>query len=260
MTKNVVITGGTTGIGASTVERLRAQDCVITNLDIAPSNARGVTTIECDLGDPASIASAVSRLPARIDSLVNVAGVAPGKIPDETVVAINFLGLRDLVEGAIDHVVDGGNIVIVASSAGRDWHSRLDQVKAMLATPDFAEGLIWFQQNKGALEVDAYKFSKQCAAAYTYRATRLAHERRVRVNCVNPGITETRLSPQFRELVGHTRYDAIVDQSGRAGKPADVAGIIEFLAIGNCSWLNGVEITVDGGYYAGALADLLASP
>ena len=38
---------------------------------------------------------------------------------------------------------------------------------------------------------------------------------------------------------------------GRTGTPAEVAEVVEFLAVGDCAWLNGVELTLDGGYYAG---------
>ncbi len=42
-------------------------------------------------------------------------------------------------------------------------------------------------------------------------------------------------------------------QIGRHAKPDDIAQVIEFLAIGDCRWLNGVEIVVDGGYTAGII-------
>ena len=70
-----------------------------------------------------------------------------------------------------------------------------------------------------------YLFSKRCAAAYTYRAAHLALPYKVRVNCVNPGVTETQLSPQFRDLVGDKLYDWGVEQIGRAGTPTDIAEV-----------------------------------
>ena len=85
----------------------------------------------------------------------------------------------------------------------------------------------------------------------------------VRVNCVNPGATETQLTPAFRELVGPAMYDWGVAQIGRHGTPDDIAQVIEYLAIGACRWLNGVEIVVDGGYISGLIGgwvNLDASP
>jgi len=262
MSKLVVLTGGATGIGAATVTRLLAADCQVYVLDVKPPAHAGTRFIHCDMSQPSAIDAAIAALPARIDSLVNVAGI-PGPNPAETVLAVNFLGLRHLTESLVDRVADGGSIVNVASSAGRDWQKRAELIQGLLDTRDFAVGMAWLRRNASEWADNPYKFSKQCAAAYTYRAARLGIARGVRVNCVNPGATETQLTPAFRELVGPTMYDWGVAQIGRQGTPADIAEVIEFLAIGQCRWLNGVEVVVDGGYIAGIVGgwiDLTQSP
>ena len=262
MSKIVVLTGGTTGIGAATVTRLLAADCQVYVLDVKPTTEPGVRFLPCDLSQPTAIDAAIDGLPARIDALVNVAGI-PGPKPAETVMAVNFFGLRHLTESLVNRVSDGGSIVNVASSAGRDWQKRAEVIQEVLDTPDFAAGIAWLRRNTAVWSDNPYKFSKQCAAAYTYRAARLGIARGVRVNCVNPGATETQLTPAFRELVGPAMYDWGVAQIGRQGTPADIAEVIEFLAVGQCRWLNGVEIIVDGGYIAGIIGgwvDLDESP
>jgi NAD(P)-dependent dehydrogenase (short-subunit alcohol dehydrogenase family) len=250
MGKTVVLTGGTNGIGAATVARLRATDCRVYVLDVAKPTVPDVEFVACDLARVDSIDAAVAVLPARLDALVNVAGVANAD-PAETVVAINFLGLRHLTESLVRRVSSGGSIVNVASSAGRDWQKRAAVVAALLDTPDYAAGLDWLRAHTDAWRDNPYKFSKQCAAAYTYRAVPLGLDGGVRVNCVNPGSTGTQLTPAFRELVGPALYDWGVAQVGREGTPDDIAEVIEYLAIGPCRWLNGIEIVVDGGYIAG---------
>ena len=139
----------------------------------------------------------------------------------------------------------------VASTAGVDWRNRKALIAELLDTTSFGSALAWLEANRAEWSENPYKFSKQCAAAYTYRAAGLAVKRRVRVNCVNPGSTGTQLTADFRQLVGEAMYDWGVEQIGREGKPDDIAEVIEFLAIGSCRWLNGVELTVDGGYIAG---------
>ncbi|XOV87787.1 MAG: SDR family NAD(P)-dependent oxidoreductase [Pseudomonadota bacterium] len=251
MDNAIVITGGASGIGAAAIDRLLAHGRPVINLDLQPNTNPDIIHIHCDLASEASIDAALARLPDTIFALLNVAGVSQGKLPGETVMAVNFLGLRHLTEQAMARVIEGGRIVLVASSAGRDWRSRRELIDSMLATRGFKGGLEWLQVNTGAWQAEPYRFSKQCAAAYTYRAAGLARARNISVNCVNPGIVNTQLSPDFREMVGPARYDWIVAQSGRAGTPTDIAPIIEFLAVGDSQWLNGVEITVDGGYFAG---------
>jgi NAD(P)-dependent dehydrogenase (short-subunit alcohol dehydrogenase family) len=262
MHRTVVLTGGATGIGAAAVRRLVAADCQVYVLDVAAPTQAGCVFTACDLGEPAAIDAAIAHLPARFDALVNVAGIASANRP-EAVVAVNFLGLRHLTESLADRVNDGGSIVNVASSAGRDWQKRGDAVGALLDTRGFAAGLDWLRDHAELWHDNPYKFSKQCAAAYTYRAVPLGLSRGVRVNCVNPGSTGTQLTPAFRELVGPALYDWGVAQVGRQGTPDDIAEVIEYLAVGSCRWLNGVEIVVDGGYIAGIVGgwiDLNASP
>jgi len=255
MSKKIVVSGGASGIGAAVVQLLLKRNCEVWNLDVVSSEAKGIQNIYCDLSQPAVIDAALQALAHDItgcvDGVINVAGVAPDKQAAERVMAINFLGMRHLLEGIVDQVADDGSMVIVASSAGRDWRENATRVNSMLDTSSYDAGLSWLKNQSPDWQEQAYQFSKQCAAAFTYRAAGLARDRRVRVNCINPGIVDTGLTPAFRELLGEERFDTIVRQSGRAGTPQDIAELAEFLLLGPCQWLNGVEMTVDGGYYAG---------
>lgn len=250
MKRTIVLTGGASGIGAAAAVRLRNAGCDVHVLDVRPPEDPALRFIHCDLGERRAIDAAVRQLPETIDALVQVAGLASA-VAGATVVAVNFLGVRHLTETLLPRIVPGGSVVHVASSAARDWQSRTTVIEALLDTPGFDAGLDWLRDQRAEWVENPYKFSKQCTAAYTYRAAGLALARGVRVNCVNPGSTETRLTPAFRTLVGESLYDWGVSQLGRPGTAADIAPVIEFLAIGPCPWLNGVEILVDGGYVAG---------
>jgi NAD(P)-dependent dehydrogenase (short-subunit alcohol dehydrogenase family) len=250
MGKVVALTGGANGIGAAAVARLVAADCEVHVLDVAAPKAPHASFVHCDLARPEAIDVALSKLPQRLDAVVNVAGVA-GPNPPLGVMAINFLGLRHLTESLVPRIARGGAVVNVASTAGWDWEKRADLVNGLLDTASFAAGLDWLNAHESDWIANPYKFSKQCAAAYTYRAAGFALPYGVRVNCVNPGSTETQLTPAFRTLVGDEMYDWGVRQIGRHGVPDDIAEVIEYLAIGPCRWLNGVAIVVDGGYIAG---------
>lgn len=253
MSKSVVLTGGATGIGSATVDRLIEHGHQVMVLDVTePPEGSGAEFVRCDLGEPGSIDGALAALPDEFDALVNVAGIATAE-PKVAVVAVNFLGLRYISEAVAPRISAGGTIVNVASSAGRDWRENADLVGSLLDTGDFESGMAWLGEHEAEWAGNPYKFSKQAAAAYTYRAAGLQLSHGVRVNCVNPGAVETRLTPEFRDLIGSDTYDWIGEQLGRTGSPDEVAEVVEFLAVGDCRWLNGVEITVDGGYFAGVV-------
>ncbi len=256
----IVISGGSSGIGAAIAERLLSKECELWNLDRVSATMPGIHDISCDLADPDSIDHAVNQLPDTVHGLINAAGVAPGRHQPESLMAVNFLGMRHLITETLPRVTDRGSVVIIASSAGRDWRDNENQVFSLLNTSDFAAGLDWLQEDHDTWRESAYKFSKQCAAAFTYRAAGLARDRQVRVNCINPGITLTPLTQDFRDMLGANRFDWIVEQTGRAAMPDDIAAIAEFLLIGDCNWLNGVEMTVDGGYYAGLTGGWITPP
>lgn len=255
----IVITGGSSGIGQAIRRRLEAAGYNTLNLDIQRPDDDCQNFIPCDLSDLDSIRDAVAAIdvPSEgLGGLICVAGVGP--IPNEPmkVMRVNFLGTRWLSDTLLPHVRRGGSVTLVASSAGRDWRDNRAQVDRMLAAEGFEDGELWLQSApSGNWAPEAYKFSKQCLAAYTYHAVGKARNFGVRVNCINPGITETNLSYDFRNMLGTDTYDRIVSLSGRSGQPTDVAGLAEFLCVGDAGWINGVEITVDGGYFAGVVAD-----
>ena len=71
MTKNVVVTGGSSGIGAAVIARLLNAECDVWNLDVVSDAPEQVATVHCDLADPAGVEQAVSELPARIDAFIS---------------------------------------------------------------------------------------------------------------------------------------------------------------------------------------------
>lgn len=250
MDTKVLMTGGATGIGAATAARMAGQGADIVILDVAePVHGHG-RFVPCDLSDAAAINAALETLPGPWDALVNVAGI-PGPRPAEPVVAVNFLGMRHLTERMLPRLRTGGSVTTVASTAGRDWPRRAAVVNQLLDTPGFAAGLAWCHGNASLWEKDPYTFSKQCAVAWTYRAAGLALPYGVRVNSVSPGGTQTRLTENFTAQIGAGQVAWMNRQIGRPAEPDDIAKVIDFIALGDCGWLNGVDIVVDGGLTAG---------
>jgi NADP-dependent 3-hydroxy acid dehydrogenase YdfG len=128
--KTAIVTGASSGIGASTVRKLRAAGVRVVG------GARRVERIEADLAlpldttDAASCASFVERAVAElggIDILFNNAGLALGRAPftesteedEAAVVHTNVDGVLRMTRLCLPHVRDGGHLVFMGSVAGR---------------------------------------------------------------------------------------------------------------------------------------------
>jgi NADP-dependent 3-hydroxy acid dehydrogenase YdfG len=128
--KTAVVTGASSGIGASTVRKLRESGARVVG------GARRVDQIDADLALPldvtdeessaAFVTRAVSEL-GGIDILFNNAGLALGRYPftestledEETVLHTNVDGVLRMTRLALPHIRDGGHILFMGSVAGR---------------------------------------------------------------------------------------------------------------------------------------------
>ena len=136
----IIVTGGASGVGAALVERLAEHEVWILDVQSPTGLADAHRFIPLDLSDAQAIDRVVADLPDALDGLANVAGIAQAPQP-QTVVAVNFLGLRHLTESLLPRLVPGGRVVNVSSIAGRDWQSRVQWLLPLLETRSFAEGM-----------------------------------------------------------------------------------------------------------------------
>lgn len=258
----IVVTGGASGLGQALVKRLAGHEVWLLDVQAPESPLAGHQALSVDLSDPEQIDQAVAALPHSIDALANVAGIAAATDP-EKVLAVNFLALRHLSETLAPRLCSGGPIVNVSSIAGRDWQPRYERLRPLLETTSFVDGMRWCDENRAAYDRDPYTFSKRLVTAYTLRMAAVGVQNGFRVNCVSPGPIETPLFPQFESLMGKAQSDWMVAQTGRIADANDIAEVVDLLLTGECGWLNGVDVPVDGGYAAGIDAgwvDFAASP
>lgn len=248
--RTYIVTGASSGVGAASVQMLMERGARVVGLDIQAPGAAGIEFVRCDVGDADVVDRVLNQLPSRLSGLVNCAAL-PGPRPEEQVLRVNFLGLRHLCQRLFPRIEAGGSIVNIASVAGRDWQRRAEVVTALLATAGFEEGLRWCQENAGKWAKDPYTFSKQCVVAYTMQLAGTTRARGVRSNSISPGGIDTAMTPAFRAQIGHEQFDWSIQQLGRQAQPAEIAEVVSLLSMGPCSWLNGADVVVDGGYLAG---------
>lgn len=248
--RTYAVTGGSAGIGGALRDQLLGAGAQVYVLDRqAPPDDRS-EFIEVDLADERSIEKAVSVLPDELDGLANVAGV-PGTKDPEMVMRVNFLGLRMLTDGVVDRIGRGGSIVHVASLAGASWQLHVEQLAALNATKDFASGLAWVNDNLPPDGSQAYNLSKEAVIYLTKARAREAWTRGLRVNAVCPGAVATGILVDFKASMAPGAIDWSEHLFGRHAEPAEVASLVAFLLSTESSFINGVDIPVDGGLIAG---------
>jgi len=246
--KRVVVTGATSGIGRQTAEFLLQSGAEVIALDKNPTDLEVAQFVSVDFTAPDSIVGAAARIDGEIDTLLNIAGV-PGTVDPEIVLRVNFLGLRMLSELLIDRIRRGGSITHVASIAGAQWASHLEEVQRLLATADYESGVAWVRDHP----MDgkrAYDFSKECVVVLAKQQGKWLRERGVRVNTVSPGPVQTPILKDFRESIGPL-LDLVTRETGRNATATDIARVILFLSDPNLEWLNATDVQVDGGFMSG---------
>jgi len=236
--KTVVVLGGNSGIGLAAARAFQAEGARVaitgrnkeTLAQLAA--ASGMLAVRSDISSVADTRAAMARIAGQlggIDVLFVNAGVGGfATVPEVTeefwdnVHGVNLRGAFFAVQAALPHLRDGGSIVITGS------------IGALLALP----GNAVYAAAKAGLR----------AVARILAAELLP--RRIRVNVVSPGPTETEI---FKRGASPAQIEAVRSSLGgavpmkRMGEPEEVARAVLFLASSEASFINGVDLNVDGG-------------
>jgi NAD(P)-dependent dehydrogenase (short-subunit alcohol dehydrogenase family) len=238
-----IVTGGGSGLGAATAERLAGAGCRVAVLDInqaaAEASARriGGIGIACDVADAASAEAAVAKArdahgPARL--LVNCAGVGTaGRIVGrdgpmqlaafERVIRVNLIGSFNLLRLAVadmstlDPLEDGERGVIVNTASIAAYDGQVGQA--------------------------AYAASKAGVVGLTLPAARELARVGVRVVAIAPGLFRTPMVEGLPQELQKSLGEGIPFPQ-RLGEPNEFAALVEHIATN--TFINGETIRLDG--------------
>jgi NAD(P)-dependent dehydrogenase (short-subunit alcohol dehydrogenase family) len=200
-----VVVGCSTGIGEATVRILNELGAkvhaVSRNEPKVPFDAFYPTDL-MSFDDIAVTADALSKI-GPIDNVLTCSGVPFTRAPDE-VLQVNYIGLRHLVESIVPSVADNGNIAVSGSSTAYGWEANLQTVLELVKLDDPKAAAKWCEENSDLVAegFSSYMVSKHALIIWvTYAAPELG-KRGIRLNCVNPGLTETAMVSEIAERSG----------------------------------------------------------
>lgn len=252
--RRVVVTGGSRGVGAALLDVLAELDAAhVTVVDVNPPTGPHDAFIEANLSDEDSTRTAAAAIDGDVHALFNNAGVADTS-PPGVVIAVNYLSVRTLTESLLDRMPDGSAVANTASMAGNLWRTRADAIDELLAldlSGGWAASLQWFAEHADSLEQGPYNFSKEIIERWTLRQARPLGRRGLRINSVGPGPIDTPLLADFRATTSDKINDWMIrEMAGRPVSPREVASTLAFLASPGASYLNGLNVDIDGGFNA----------
>jgi NAD(P)-dependent dehydrogenase (short-subunit alcohol dehydrogenase family) len=252
----VVVTGGASGVGAALLEVLAELDVAhVTVLDLNAPSGPHDAFVSANLGDEAAVRAAIDAIGEPVHVLFNNAGVADTQ-PPAVVFAVNYLAVRTLSESLLDRMPEGSAIVNTASIAGNLWRKRADTLDELLSldlSDSWKPSFEWFDEHTAEVEqaIGPYNFTKELVERFTMRSSRATMRRGVRTNALCPGPIDTPLDADFRAVASDKIVDwSIREMAGRPISPREVAGALAFLGSPAASYVNGVNLDIDGGFSA----------
>jgi NAD(P)-dependent dehydrogenase (short-subunit alcohol dehydrogenase family) len=243
--KVALITGGESGIGLETARLFVAEGAkvYVVGLDAAKLAAAArelgsaAATTRADVTDSAQVRAAVEEAVAGLGPLdivfsnAGISGAMGTSIPDypedvfEQVLNVHVLGAFHVLKHALPAMNDGGSVIITSSVVGLT----------------------------GAAGASGYVTAKHAQVGLMRTAAKEAASRRIRVNTIHPGPTDT----AFQEAIETAATGAPKEEAAeifnrmiplrRHASPAEIARSVLYLASDDSSFVTGATLAVDGG-------------
>lgn len=257
----VVVGGG--GLGLAVARRLgQRYRLVVADRDadhlqrVGPElNHQGydVTTVQCDVTDP----DAVSALAARVHetgemrALAHVVGLSPSMADWREIMQVDLIGAALVDHAMLTNAVAGTSAVFISSLAAH--RPAPDGAVATLLDQPLSTGLLDKLEAAVGTEINsglAYSLAKWALNRHCRQRAAIWGARGARINSLSPGLIATPMGAlEFQHSPGKWEILRQIPLR-REGTMLEIADAVDFLVSDRASYINGIDLLVDGGVAA----------
>jgi NAD(P)-dependent dehydrogenase (short-subunit alcohol dehydrogenase family) len=236
-------------------------------LDWAEVHVEGVEKyIKTDLSQKESIDNAFQQIPQNIDSFFGIAGVSGVSTDFLTTTKIDLISNKYICEKIlINRMQENSSIAFMTSTAGIGWEVEGNKKYYLsILDADGWDGAVDALSNTPLIHLPGnlgYSFSKLAMNYLVAKYQSLFASKKIRVNAVLPGSTDTGLKDDFTKLTGG--IDNLLKYTGYAQRlalPEEMAAPIVFLNSKMASYTSGELLVVDYGSSSEVAAMLKENP
>lgn len=252
-----VVTGAGSGMGRACVEHVRSRADIVVAVDLEDPGVDGAIGWATDVADADAVRALADRAreAGTFRALVHAAGISPTMADARRVIEVDLVGTQLLLD-AFDGLVSGGSAAVCFSSSAAYaiapfMNPELEAAVSDPLAPGFLDRAV---ETVGGDSGFAYALAKVGVIRAAARAAVTWGPRGGRVNSLAPGLIDTPMGRQ--EFAEQAVMKDMLAQTpvGRFGQADEVAAVAAFLVSDAASFVNGIDVLVDGGQVQGTKA------